>query len=206
MKTKLFLLGALLASVASATDFVWIEGETVLNTNGKQNPWMKGDNPKLLSGGDAFGVLAKPSDLPIGAIWKITVPADGLYHFYMRNGYPDHNPETRIRFVKLGPDGKPVSRPGPEEGWIDLDIYNTDAIDQRSIGQHRSINWQRFAPIELAAGDFIFELQGKKKDTDPVWMVYDAFVLTTEPFIPSGTTKPGETLSPDGAGAAGSLY
>ena len=206
MKTKWFLLCALMASVASAADFIWVEGEAVLNTNGKSNPWLKGDNPKLLSGGDALGLLHKPSDLPITAIWKITVPEAGLYHFYMRGGYPGHSPVTRIRFVKLGPDGKPVKRPGPEEAWIDLDIQNTEATDLRATGQHRTINWQRFAPIELEAGDFIFELQGQKKDTDPVWMVYDAFVFTKEPFLPSGLAKPGETISPDAAGGAGALY
>ena len=179
----------------------------MLNTNGKQNPWLKGDNPKLLSGGDALAILAKPADLPIGVIWKITAPSDGPYHLYVRNGWPGHNPETRIRFVKLGPDGKPVSRPGAEENWVDLDIYNTEALDQRSVGQFRSINWQRFAPVELAAGDYIMELQGKKKEgTGDVWMMYDAICLTKEPFLPSGIAKPGETITPEAGAGAGALY
>lgn len=65
---KSCLLAAIAGLVAGvslcAADYIWIEGESATKTNLSANPWVKGDNPKLLSGGDAFSCLNSKADLP----------------------------------------------------------------------------------------------------------------------------------------------
>ena len=207
MIKKSLALFALLAPLPALASVVWIEGESYLNTDADTNPWGKGTNPALLSGGDAFAALEKAARLPRTVIWKASIPEDGMYHFYMRAGWPGHSGKTRVRFVQLGEDGKPVNRPGPDEDWIDLGNKLVDYKDNRSIGKHRNIGWQRFDPVQLSAGEYILELQVYEKNNDPVWMTYDAMVLTTEPFTPAGKNKPGEIPSGgDSAGGGSSLY
>lgn len=209
-KTLLGLAMFAFAGVAIAGDLVWIEGESAIKTNLTENKWLKGDNPKLLSGGDAFSCLNERSNLPKPAfvLWKLDVPADGQYHMYFRHIYTGHLGKMRYRFVKLGADGKPEKKPGAEEGWVDFDL-DSKVMDQISTGQWRTVEWTRQAPVNLKKGQYIMDLQimgphpGKINEANPpVWVMFDVICLTTEPFTPSGSTKPGEKAKA-GGGAAG---
>ena len=204
------LLSLLTLGTIHAKNYIWIEGEDYLNTDiSSQNSWLRGENPNKLSGGDAFAGLPKSSSLPKTIIYKVSVPQSGLWHFYWRCGWKGHNPKTRVRFVELSAAGEPVSRPGPNEGWVDLGNKLTDYTDQQEIGQHRTIGWQRFDPVQLDEGDYIMELQGYEKTgggNDDAWMMYDVFVLALEPFTPAGKSKPGEAPSGGGSSGGGGLY
>lgn len=192
---------------------IWIEGESALRTNLSSNPWMKGDNPKLLSEGDALGCLNKRTDLPNPGyiLYKLAVPADGVYHFYMRHGYTGHMGQTRYRFIKLGADDKPVKKPGPDEGWIPFDL-DTAVMDLTPIGQHRTIEWTRHDPVQLEKANYYLDIQilgpnpAKKEADAPVWTVIDAICLSSEPFTPAGFTKPGQKPAAGQAGGGGADY
>jgi hypothetical protein len=207
MKTRFLLTVisiSLLSVVAAQAASVWVEGENVYKSNFPQNPWAKGDNPKLLSGGDAFGGLANtPADLPSPSfmLYKVTLPEDGAYLLYMRHGYAGHMGELRVRFVELGADGKPVKAPGPEEGWTKLD-WDVPVIDRLPNGEHRTIEWTKHDAIKLKKGSYLMDVQctgPNVKHTEaspPTWMLIDAICLTTEPFTPRGALKPGEQPNP----------
>lgn len=211
MKKLIAVTAVVLAGICTnAATFVWVEGELALKTNLKANSWVKGDNPKLLSGGDALACLndnKDPLPKPGFALWKVEVPEAGEYQVYFRHGWLGHLGQMRYRFVQLGSDGAPVKKPAPEEGWNKFDT-DAKAMDRQSIGQHRSIEWTKQAPVKLEKGTYFLDLQV----TDPgpahvkdslVWTVIDCICLTKEPFTPAGATKPGEAPAAATGGAKG---
>jgi len=195
----LVLTTSLLTTAVSQAAFIWIEGENVLKSNMPQNPWMKGDNPQLLSGGDAFAGLTKASELPSPCfiLYKVTAPEDGNYFFYMHQSWLGHMGKTRVRFVKLGADDKPVKKPDAEEGWRELDL-DVPMMDLTSIGANRHIAWVKYDQFKLEKGTYLLDMQvlgpnpGHTDANPPIWMMIDVICLTTEPFTPHGTLKPGE--------------
>ena len=218
MKKLIAVTAVILAGICTnAATFVWVEGESALKTNLKANPWVKGDNPKILSGGDALacineGAGADKLPSPGFVLWKTDIPEDGEYQVYFRHAFLGHMGQMRYRFVKLGADGAPVKRPGPEEGWTSFDL-DAKVMDQMPNGQHRSIEWTKQSPVKLEKGSFYLDLQVTApnpvhlKDS-LVWTMIDVICLSKEPFTPSGATKPGETPAgaPGADGKTGSYY
>lgn len=196
---------------ASAAPFIWIEGESAIKTNLQTNSWVKGDNPKLLSGGDAFACINERDNLPKPAFatWEFQVEEPGTYHLYIRHAWKGHCGESRYRFIKLGDDGKPVKPPAPDEGFTAFDL-DSPVMDQKPNGQHRSVEWSRCDPVELEKGKYFFNLQitgpnpGKVKEANPpIWTMIDCICLSKEPFTPNGYVKPGEKAAAGAAAPAG---
>ncbi len=211
MKKILMVAAAMFAGVTTfGATVVWIEGESALKTNLKTNPWVKGDNPKMLSAGDALACINDNTDKlpkPGFVLWKIDVPEDGEYQVYFRHAYKGHLGQMRYRFVKLGADEKPVKKPGADEGWNTFDL-DAKVMDQQPNGQHRSIEWTKQAPVKLEKGSYFLDLQvtepGPAHLTDSlVWTMIDVICLTKEPFTPNGATKPGEAPAKTSGAAAG---
>ena len=200
--------------VAVQAAFVWIEAETTYKSNMPQNPWAKGDNPKLLSAGDAFaGQADNRESLPNPAflLYKVTISEDGSYFIYLRHGYCANMGEMRIRFVALDATGKPVKPPGAEEGWTKID-WEVPVVDRIAIGQYRTIEWSKQEAVNLKKGNYIMDVQftgpnaHQNGANPPTWGLLDVFCLTTEPFTPRGTLKPGEEAKAPEAGKAGGSY
>ncbi len=212
MKRLMAMAALVAAGSLCAAEVVWIEGESATKTNLEANPWVKGDNPKLLSGGDAFSCINEKSSLPNPGfvLWKFDVPAAGQYHTYFRHAFTGHLGKMRFRFVKLGADGAPVAKPGPEEGWVDFDL-DSKVMDQISTGQWRTVEWTRQAPVNLEQGSYLLDMQVTDSHPSkvaeggkaPIWTMFDVICLTTEPFTPAGATKPGEKPAQGGGGAGG---
>ena len=197
---KLSTVALLLALTSTQAAFVWIEGESTYKSNIPQNPWMKGDNAKLLSGGDAFAGLVDHRDEipnPAYALYKVAIAEAGNYIIYLRHGFAGNMGELRIRFVEVGADGKPLKTPGADEGWTKID-WDVPVMDQKGIGQFRSIEWSKQDAVKLSKGNYIMDIRlmgvnPKNGAADPpAWMLIDAICLTTEPFTPRGVLKPGE--------------
>ena len=188
------------AKPTASSAFVWIEGETVEKTNVPVHGWLKGDNLKMLSGGDALTGMAKPTALPSPCFITYTFdsPADGTFDLYIRHGYMASLGAMRYRFVKLGADGQPSRKMGDEEGWLKFD-QDATTLDRQQIGQFRTIGWtkQQQVPLEKASYQLDVQVTGPNpgRASDPaadVWIAIDAICLTKEPFTPSGILKPGE--------------
>jgi hypothetical protein len=209
--SAILTMGAVFGLIWSASaDLVWIEGESCMRTNLAENRWLKGDNPRLLSGGDTFAGIAEKGTLPSPAfaLWKIEVPKSGLYHVYFRHGYLGHHGEMRYRFLKADANGKPLGKPDPQEGWVEFDLLSA-IMDRIQIGQHRTMEWTRQEPVQLEAGTYLLDLQvtganpAKTGPNDPVWTVIDVIALSAEPFTPRGANKPGaegDKAAPTGSG------
>lgn len=194
-----------------SANFIWIEGENTLKTNVPMSGWVKGEDPKLLSGGDALSGLSKPDVLPkpCYALYQFECTAEGTYDLFFRHGTMGNIGAMRYRFVKLGAEGKPVKEPGAEEGWLTFD-RDAPIMDRRVTGQYRTIEWTKQPQVRLEKGSYYLDIQitGQNPSqiqahdtTADVWILIDAICLTTEPFTPSGAHKPGEKT--DAAGAVG---
>jgi len=200
-------VGSLLTATLASGASVWIEGESAFKSNMQQNPWLKGENPKILSANDTFAGLMNAADLPNPCfiLYKVQIPEDGSYQFWMRQSYKGHMGKTRVRFLQLGPDGKPAKTPGAEEGWTELDL-DSPVFDQKPNGSNRTIEWVKYEAFKLTKGDYILDMQvtgpnpGHTEANPPIWMMIDVIHLTTEPFTPIGALKPGEKPSAQPAG------
>jgi hypothetical protein len=209
-KAMMTMAAGLLLGVGALTaaEVIWIEGESATKTNLETNVWLKGDNPKLLSGGDTFACLNEKATLPNPsyALWKFNVPVAGLYQVYFRHGYQGHLGQMKFRVIKTDAEGRPLVKPGPADGWIEFDL-NSAVMDQIGIGQYRTIEWTRHEPVNLEVGDYILDLQvtganpNKTQPSDPIWTAIDVICLTSEPFTPRGALKPGESPAAGGGAA-----
>lgn len=185
---------------------IWIEGESSTRTTLSTNSWIKGDNPKLLSGGDAFGAIDKRSGLasPAFILWKFDVTTPGKYLTYMRHGYIGNMGGMKYRFVKLGADGKPENKLGPDDGWLEFD-QDASVMDRQAVGQWRTVEWTRQEGMALDKGSYLLDLRvtgpnPTQTAADPdLGTMIDVICLTQTPFTPSGLKKPGEA----GGGAGG---
>lgn len=189
------------AGAHEAAGYVWIEAEAAEHTNvSPPSLWLKGDRPTLLSHGDALTAQFKAASLPkpCFANYRFASPADGLYDVWFRHGYMGNIGAMRYRFVKLDADGKPIAQPGPDDGWEAFD-QKAPVANRVSTGQFRSIEWSKQGQAHLEKSNYRLELQvtgpnpNKESDANAdLWVVLDAICLTTQPFTPSGATKPGE--------------
>jgi hypothetical protein len=216
MKKILMSAAAMLAGVSTfGAAFVWIEGEATSKTNlTSLNPWLKGDNAALLSGGDALSALNDPKEplpKPAFVVWKFDAPEAGEYQVYFRHGWMGHVGQMRYRFIKIGADGNPVAKPGAEEGWVAFDA-DSQSLDRQPIGQYRTIEWSKQTPVTLEQGSYLLDLQvvgpGPAHVTDQlIWTLIDVICLSKEPFTPNGVAKPGEApKSAPAGGAVGGSY
>ena len=216
MNKKGYLTGlvgvVLLALVATSTRaaLIWIEGESYTKTNMQGNQWPKGNDPRLLSGGDALAWLSprEKAELPNYAIWEVSIPEDGKYQFYAREFYKGTGSQWRYRFVSKT-DIAAGKRPGPEEGWTEADP-DAAGLDTVGMGANIAMQWVKYSAIDLKKGDYVMDLQviataGKGSSGDYL-VNFDCFVLTTEPFIPRGGTKPGAKPAGGDAKGGGASY
>ncbi|MCP4296451.1 MAG: hypothetical protein GY786_12680 [Proteobacteria bacterium] len=156
-------------SFAGDAGYVWIEGESAksgtLNTN---HPFVSRN--KKLSGGISYG-----SDKgPYHAIWDVTVKKGGTWHLYIRKFWK-HGP-FRWRF------DKGVFKTLTKEGTMLIDNVSLDR-------KHQAISWVPLGAVKLGKGTHEFEIEGIEEKGA---FVIDCFVLSRDPFEPSGLRKPGE--------------
>lgn len=214
MKKLTLLLLALLGLFANRNAhaaFVWIEGESYKKTNMEGNTWPQGDDPRRLSGEKCLAWVSPrdKAEPPVFAIWEITVPEDGKYQFFAREFYKGTGSPWRYRLVSKT-DLAAGKRPGAEDGWTEADP-DGPTMDTVSIGKDRALNWVKYASHELKKGDYILDLQltntAQKGNSSDYLVNFDCFVLTSEPFIPRGSQKPGaKPAAPAGGSGSGASY
>jgi hypothetical protein len=178
----LALLAALgpltLVSMESARgQTVWVEGESSRRASVQRHPWWYDQVKKdQLSGGDWISHWSDDRDGV--AEYPVQVSAAGRYAFWVRA-----NPvQSRLSYQL-------------DRGtWTPIDMA-TDAIDTLNVAADdkpdlRFLAWKKLGVLPLSKGGH--RLAFKFHSESHHHGALDAFVLTTEPFLPSGTTRPGE--------------
>jgi len=166
---------------AQPADYVWWEGEHFATSTFPKNapfaPRNLGGNAKLLSNGDWLNANGPTGIQPPTATWKITVPADGEYAFWVRKFWK-HGP-FKWRFDSM-----------PAGEWREC---GPDAAlaDDTPLAKFVNANWVSLGAVTLPKGQRTFQVElilGTGKD----WGAgFDCFLLTRGPFTPNGATKPG---------------
>lgn len=165
----------------SRADWVWWEAEAPKATNfPEQNPFAPADQKAAswLSGGKWIG--AAHSDKPLFLEYEVKVPARAEYKFFARKFW-SHGP-FRWRF-----DDQPWRACGRDAALLD-DV---------SLAESVNANWVALGPVKLEASNHVLRIE-LPPNTDAV--AFDAFLLTSGPFLARGKLKPGERygVAPDG--------
>jgi|GEM_PF-1902799 len=163
--------------------YVWWEAEDALETNYPAKTDFSADTlpdtRHLLSGSDWLTSSHEPvnEQNPLYAKYEITVPQDAAYTMYVRKFW-FHGP-FRWRFD------------GGEWQTLGRDIT---LLDDTFLRQFIGANWVSMGSVQLTEGTHSFEFELIKDPESPTSYVsgMDAFLLTKQPFMPSGTLRPGE--------------
>jgi hypothetical protein len=180
MRRALGLALGLVACVCVQGASVWVEGEAADVKKTKPHPWWY-DRVKtdVLSGG---AWLSHFSDSGPGeATFQVKVPAKGDYVFWLRA-----NP-TKSKLDYLVDEGKwtPVDFQNDVRGQMNIAVDNKPDL--------RFIAWVKVGTLALDAGAHVFRFRFHSDAQNHG--AIDCFCLSDDGFVPSGTTKPGGTVS-----------
>lgn len=176
MRPLATLLPIALAATATAADpFVWVEGEAPSRGQGHPHPWYSDQVQKgLLSGNGWLSSFTDQADTEVD--YDVAVPAEGEYALWAR----------------VNPVQAAVAWRRDGGAWEEVDL--SKAIDQVNLASDgkpdlRFLAWVKVATLKLAAGTTAIGF--KLHSTNSHHGALDCFVLTSRPFLPSGTSRPG---------------
>lgn len=166
---RTLLAATLLCSPALAIDSVWWEGEAPKAQSGELKDAHVFNSPHdRLSGGKSLGGTGKAGTF---VEYDVDVPKEGEYFFYARKFW--HHGPFQYRWNGEGEWRK---------------VQNTALLDTVELSQH-CINWVPCGKVKLRKGSNSVRLEA----IDPYGpFVFDCFILTSAPYQPNGTLKPGE--------------
>lgn len=156
--------------------YVWWEAEKPRATNfppPNQNPFgpLNAQETAVLSGGQWIGVTGD-RDQTLFLEYDVTVPSTAKYGFYSRKFW-QHGP-FRWRF--------------DTQSWQEVG-KNVALLDEASLRQFVGANWVKAGDASLTAGRHTLRIELLEKTGAAS---FDAFVLSSGPFVPRGRMKPGE--------------
>ncbi len=164
-------------------EVLWMEGEQPTKSTMHRHPWWYDQVKKdVLSGGDWISNFAKESG---EATYEVKA-AGGTYTLWVRA-----NPLSAG--IEMSVDGGAFTK---------LDLQKDKRGEQNIAADGkpdlRFIAWSKIGPVPLAAGDHVVTFRFASGNDNQGAL--DCFVLTTEPFVPQGTRKPGDgtAATPDG--------
>lgn len=175
-RTRLILAGGI-AMLAPQTNFaasIWTEGEAASPSSAQRHPfWYDKVKKDLLSGGDWLSNFGPKEGV---GEYKMTVPEDGSYAFWIRA-----NPtQSKLDYSINGGD------------WIAVDFKGNRGLQNIAEDNKpdlRFIAWVKAGPLDLKKGEATVKFRMNSASSNHGGL--DCFVLTTDPFVPQGTVKPG---------------
>ena len=178
---SIFMISVLSLSL-SATEYIWIEGESASSTSLSDSHGAVSRH-KNLSGGVSIGGGAGDHH----ATFDFKSAEAGDWYFYVRKFWL-HGP------FEWSVNGS-IARP--------LNASNTQLLDSVGLGQqHMCINWAYVGKAKLKKGNNRLHIKKIPADNPSMdnMFVIDCLVFTKRPFKPSGLKKPGEKLGLADAG------
>jgi hypothetical protein len=159
---------------------VWVEGESAKVKDVAWNAWYGGAvHKEQLSGGAWLTHFSATADGT--AQYDLTIPRDGEYALWVRG-----NPVYAALAYQLN-------------GGTWTEIETSKSLDTRNMAEDdrndmRYVGWMRGGTLSLKKGPagITFKLHGGPNHHGAI----DCFVLTTRPYEPRGTLKPGEVQPP----------
>ncbi len=172
----LVLLAALPLAVRGAS--VWVEGEDATVRQNKPHPWWYDQVKKdALSGNEWISHFSDKQEGTVG--FRVDVPEPGDYVLWVRA-----NPVKSTLSYRLG--GKTWERvtfsAGAMRGQMNIAADNKPDL--------RYIAWVRVGKLSLAAGTHQLEFRFHSGPQNHG--AIDCFCLSSDGFVPSGVTKPGQ--------------
>ncbi|MBW7456810.1 hypothetical protein K0U00_22505, partial [Paenibacillus sepulcri] len=163
--------------------YVWWEGEDAVETNFPATADFSADTfPQtrhLLSGSDwlAISNVAVDPDNPPFSNYEVEVPEDAAYTFFVRKFWL-HGP---FDYRWDGGEWKSIGR----------DITLLDSV---SFRQFTEANWISAGSETLTKGKHLLEIK-LQQEAENSNAAFDSFILSKQPFMPSGLLRPGEKLN-----------
>lgn len=170
---------SVLAAEAANRGTIWWEGEDTAETNfpttSDFSPRTFANTAHLLSEGEWLSNSGARTGPEAYATYEVDVPADATYDLWVRKFWK-HGP-FRWRFG--------------DAAWTTCgrDIALADSTYLRT---HLGANWVYLGEATLRAGRTTYELRLLADVGESLTAAFDAFVLTTEAFMPNGRLRPGE--------------
>ncbi len=163
----------------SKQNYIWWEGEVPAETNFPKQSWFSPstfkENAHLLSGGDWLSNSSKRDGEEAYAKYSVTVPTAGEYSFWVR------------KFWKHGPFKWRFG----QDKWCTCG-RDIALADNTYLKKHVCANWVSLGKVKMKKGKQVFELRLLAEKGENLTCGFDCFLLTTGPFLPNGSLKPGE--------------
>jgi hypothetical protein len=159
---------------------IWREAEKPDHSTMNRHPWwydkVKRDQ---LSGGDWISNFSEAKEGL--ADYQIEVPKAGRYTFWVRA-----NPvSTKLSYALDRDDWTPIA--------MEKDSFDGVNVADDGKPDLRFLAWKKVGELSLTKGRHVVRFRMHSDNNHHGAL--DAFVLTTEPFQPSGTRKPGDAVS-----------
>jgi hypothetical protein len=167
--------GARAALAQPQQNYIWWEAETPTKTNFppiEANDF-KPDNETEAAALSEKKWIGTGKDRPetLFLEYEVTTPQAGTYAFYAR------------KFWQHGPFRWQV------DGGKWTEVRNTALLDSTPIRKFLEVNWVAAGTVELTQGKHTLRIE-LLQNTGAT--AFDVFVLTTQPFTPRGSMKPGQ--------------
>jgi hypothetical protein len=160
-------------AVTATAASIWIEGEQPAKSSVQKHNWYDAVKRDVLSGGDW---LSHYGDKPGEASYEFDAPEAGDYALWARLNPVASKPQWRV----------------DDAAWTPVALG--DLRQQQNVAgdgklDHRFIAWVKVGQFTLAKGKHAvsFRWEGGAANSGGL----DCLVLTTDPFTPQGTMKPG---------------
>ncbi len=158
---------------------IWVEGENPVKSTMNRHPWWYDKVKKdVLSGGDWISNFDEKKEGT--AEYAVEAPEAGDYVFWVRA-----NPLGSLAYALDGAAWTTINLKADKRGEQNIAADNKPDL--------RFIAWVKVGKLTLAKGkhQLAFKISGGASNNGAL----DCFVLTTDPFAPQGTMKPGETAA-----------
>jgi hypothetical protein len=173
------LIALFLATTASPAlaQTIWVEGEKPVRSTMNRHPWWYDQVKKdQLSGGDWISNFSEEKEGE--AEYVIEVAKTAVYRFWIRA-----NPiQAKLDYALDRDSWKPID--------MSSDVLDTVNIAADGKPDLRFLAWKKVNEINLSRGRHTVRFRFYSKPQHHGAL--DALVFTTEPFLPSGTQKPGQ--------------
>ena len=182
----MILAGLLLPASGVAGSWIWWEGEKPSSSNFPASTWLSPSTQaehNALSAGNILTAVNIKTKGPYWANYSITVTQAGPYRLYARKIW-------QYGAFKWQFDG----------GTYQYASYQLQLMDNASYIQYFPLNWVYLGDVSLTAGGHTFRIEMNAADwpNDPYYPNgadlggFDAFILSTDPFMPHGKLQPGQ--------------